>query len=188
MADVFLQELEGTVVMFDLRGFTALAAKLTPFDLGVLLGRFYEHAEECVLEQGGRVVKFMGDAVMAVWLVGDGEDHHAGAVGAIRAARAAAPAFHAKNRELGLPRLDYSVAAATGTVLAGQIGTERHRGFDVLGAPVNVAAKLTTVATLRGVDNLVTAETLDAAGGRLPGVEVEGIELGGRAIRLYRVE
>ena len=95
-------------------------------------------------------------------------------------------AWAAENDKLGLPILAYSVAAAAGRVLVGQIGTPRQRSFDVLGAPANVAVKLTSVATMRDVDNLVTGETV--APGTAGVVEVEGIELGGHRYRLFRVE
>jgi class 3 adenylate cyclase len=84
-----------------------------------------------------------------------------------------------------LPQMRFSIAAAAGRVLAGQIGTERLRGFDVLGAPANVAVKLTTAATLRDVDNLVTGDVIAPDTSRA--TEVEGIELGGKSYRLYRV-
>jgi class 3 adenylate cyclase len=187
MADILLQESDATVVMFDLRGFAALAARLSPVDLGAALSRFYDHAEAIVLGEQGKVLKFTGDIVTAVWLVTDVQDHRAGAVAAVRAASAKQRAWQAENAKFGMPDMSYSVAAATGRVLAGHIGTDRMRAFDVLGEPASIAAKLTPLATVRGIDNLVTSECLDAAGGRLPGVETEGFEVGGRRLRLYHV-
>ena len=85
----------------------------------------------------------------------------------------------------GMPALIYSVAAAAGTVLAGQLGTAKRRQFDVLGEPASVAARLAVVATQREVSHLVTADCCAGLPG--PAVEAEPIELGGKGYRLYRV-
>ena len=187
MADIYLQESEATVVMFDLRGFAHLAATSSPVDLGAALSRFYDHAEALVLGHQGRVLKFMADLVTAAWVSGEVDDHRARALAAVRAASTGAAAWQAENARHHMPVLEYSVAAASGKVLAGQLGTDRMRAFDVLGEPVAICGKLTVVATVRGVANLVTAESLPV-GGRHGVMEVEGIEIGGRQLRLYKVE
>lgn len=185
MTAILLHESEASVVMFDLRGFSQLATTLGPIELGVALNRFYQHAEDCVVAHGGRMLKLIGDAVVAVWLENEARDHRRQAVAAVQQGTATKAAWAKHNQVLGA--LDYSIAAATGRVLAGELGTARVHGFDVLGAPVSLAAKLTTLATVRGVDNLVTSETLDSPAGRIAAIEVEGAELGGRQLRLFRV-
>ena len=185
---MFLQESEATIMMFDLRGFSALAARLGPVDLGAALSRYYQHAESCVATHGGRMVKFLGDGVLACWLSSEVEDHRRKAVAAVWEAHKKRTAWVQKGVDEGFPVLDYSVAGATGPVLVGHIGTDRLKQFDVLGEPVNIVGKLTSVATARNMDHLVTAETLESPAGRLSAVEVEGIELGGKQLRLFRLE
>ena len=190
MRDMFLQETEATVLNFDLRGFTMIAAHLGPVDLGALLGRFYTHAESAVEAGGGRLVKFMSDVVMSVFIDGQhGSDHgghRRGALRAIRHAQSSRAAWLAENKALQLPLLTYSMAASSGKVLVGQIGTERLQAFDVLGAPASVAFKLTQIATMRDVDNLVT---LDVLGGKPEGaIESEAVALGGQRYRTFQVE
>jgi adenylate cyclase len=185
---MFLQEAEATVLVFDLRGFSRLAASLGPIDLGAALSRFYQHCETCVVAHAGRMVKFLGDGVLACWLSSEVEDFRRKAVAAVWESHRKRAAWVQKGVDEGFPMLDYSVAAATGPVLVGHIGTDRLKQFDVLGESVNIARKLTGVATARGVDHLVTHETLDSPAGRLSAVEVEGIELGGKALRLFRLD
>ena len=180
---MFLQETEASIAVFDLRGFSKMAAELTPVDLGTVLGHFYTYAEDLVLGHGGRVIKFAGDAVIAVWLRHEIDQHQKRALQCVAAAASGKGAWIETNRASQMAPLDYSVAAASGPVLAGHIGTERLKSFDVLGDAVNVAAKLTTVATVRGYDHIVTFRHPD-----LPLHEVEGIELGGRHLRLYRLD
>src|SRR5262249_47829307 len=94
----------------------------------------------------------------------------------------------AENAARSLPVLDYSVAVASGEVLAGDVGTNRLRFYDVLGEPVNVAFRLVGISTDRHCSHLVTAEAYEDARSRPPGIEVDPVELGGKRIRLYRLE
>ena len=187
MGAVFLQVTEGTVVLFDLRGFQTLAGRLGPIDLGAALSRFYDHAEACTLAAHGRVVKFMGDLVLCAWLSSEVEDHRRQAVAAVREASERRSRWIQEGIDAGLPLLDYSVAAASGPLLVGHIGTDRMRSFDVLGEPESTAHKLTLVATSRSLGHLLTADVLASPSGRIPAVEVEGIELGDRHVRLFRL-
>jgi class 3 adenylate cyclase len=190
MSDLFLQETDATVLNFDLRAFTMIASHLGPVELGALLGRFYEHAEAAIDAGGGRLVKFMSDVVMSVFIAGQhGEahgGHRQGALAAIRHAQRVRATWLAENQALKLPLLSYSMAASSGKVLVGQIGTSKHHAFDVLGGPANVAYKLTAIATMRDVDNLVTADVL--AGNPEGAIEAEAAALGGARHRLYQVE
>jgi class 3 adenylate cyclase len=188
--DMFLQETEATVLNFDLRAFSMIAAHLGPVELGALLGRFYEHAESAIEAGGGRLVKFMSDVVMSVFIAGQhGEahgGHRRGAIAAIRQAQKSRADWLAENQKFKLPLLAYSMAASSGTVLVGQIGTAKQHAFDVLGQPANIAYKLTAIATVRDVDNLVTADVL--AGDTSGAIESEAVALGGQRHRLYQVE
>ena len=185
---MFLQEAEATVILFDLRAFSRMAASMGPIELGAALSRFYQHCETCVVAHGGRMVKFLGDAVLACWLSSEIEDFRRKAVAAVWESHKKRAAWVQKGVDEGFPMMDYSVAAATGACLVGHIGTEKLKQFDVLGEPVNIVTTLTSVATMRNMDHLVTNETLDSPAGRLPALEVEGIELGGKALRLFRLE
>jgi adenylate cyclase len=182
---MFLQEIEATVVVVDLKGFGVLAAQLGPVELGLELGRFYEHAAAHVRGEGGRVVKFVGDAVLAVFL---GQSDHAGAaLRAIQSAVAAREPWLNDSASRGRPLLDYTVGATTGLVLAGDVGIPQMRSYDVLGQTVNFAFRLSALAASRGVTHLVTAATFEHAKQPLPGIEVEGVEFAGKTLRLFRL-
>ncbi len=183
MEAVFLQETEAAIVLFDLRNFSQLAATLSPLDLGLALGRYYAHAEKCIEGAGGRLVKFAGDAVVGAWLANETPWPRAQAVGAVVAATRERAGFLARCRAEGMPELEHSIAAAAGPVLAGAIGTERHKSFDVLGEAVNVAFRLASAAQARGVDHLLAIAVPDH-----DCVEVESIELGGKLLRLFRLK
>jgi class 3 adenylate cyclase len=179
---VLLQETVGTIMVFDLKGFTKLSAGLSPIDLGVVLGHYYGFAEKIIQENDGRLVKFMGDAVLGVWLTNDVPSHKKQALAAVAQAANERPAWMADNQKGGLPPLDFTVASAAGPVLAGQIGTARNRTFDVLGAPVNTAVTLVGVAAARSMEHLLALAEPDPAC-----VEVEGVEIAGKLTRLFRL-
>ena len=182
MDAVFLRETQAAVVIFDLEGGGALAADLAPLELGLALSRYYAHAEACIEGSGGRLVKFAGDAVVGTWLANETARPRQQAVAAVAAALRGRAQFLAACRADGMPELAYAVALAYGPILAGQIGTERHTTFDVLGEPVNTAFKLAAAAQARRVDHLIAVPEKD-----LDLVEVEGIELGGKQFRLFRL-
>lgn len=182
MNEVFLHETEAAVLVFDLRGFSKLCVELAPLELGLALGRFYRHVETCVEAWGGRLVKLVGDAVLASWLANETAWPVKNAIAAVGESQRRKPAWLEGGKAEGLPLLDYGVTGAAGPVLAGQLGTDRHRSFDVLGEPVNVSFKLLKFANSRHVDHLLAMTVPDH-----PSIEVEGVELGGKQLRLYRL-
>jgi adenylate cyclase len=179
---LLLEETEGSVVVFDLRDFSRLAQTMSPLELGLGLSGYYMHTEKVILGNGGRVVRFVGDMVMGAWLAKQVGDHQKSALKAVADAEAGRSAWRERAEQVNLPVLDYSIAAASGPMLAGHIGTPRMRQFDVLGESPMQAVKLATVATSRNMGHLVTF----SAPGILT-VEVEGVELGGRQLRLFRL-
>jgi len=190
MGTMFLQEVDATVVLADVRDFSPLAAQLGPVDLGLALSRFYEHLGEIIEKHHGRIVKFIGDGVLAVFIRGGTRDHRLNALDAVAEAVTTRQAFLDENVKLKLPVLDYSVGAASGSVLAGEMGTQKLRFYDVLGQPVNQAFRLTSLAARRNVSNLVAADTYEAAGreNRPAAVEQDLVEIGADKLRLFKIE
>jgi adenylate cyclase len=186
MDTMFLQEVEATIVTHDVKGFGVLAAQLGPVELGLELGRFYEHVADHVTAEGGRVVKFVGDAVLSVFL--GKKDHRAAALRSVQRAVKARDAWLAESAAAGRPLLDYTIGADAGPVLAGDVGIPKLRSYDVLGRPVNFAFRLMTLAVSRGVSHLVTAGVYEGAKVPPAGIEVEGVEFAGKALRLFRLE
>jgi adenylate cyclase len=190
MGTMFLQEVDATVVVADVRDFEPLAAQLGPVELGIALQRFYEHITEILEKHHGRIVKFIGDGVLAVFIGGTVE-HRARALAAVHDAVVTRQQFLDENVTRKLPLLDYAIGAASGSVLAGELGTDKLRFYDVLGLPVNHAFRVTQLATRRGVSNLVDAGTFEAVRER-PGcpaaIETDAVELGANKLRLFKIE
>jgi class 3 adenylate cyclase len=152
---------EVTALFADLRGFTSFSEDAEPAAIVALLNRYFEVATRCVLGEGGTIVQFVGDALLALFNAPARQDDHA-----LRAATAAlaiqseiAPIAAANP---GWPL--FRVGINTGPALVGNIGSEALRSFNAMGDAVNVASRLETTAEPGTV--VIGATTLTALGGR----------------------
>lgn len=132
---------EVTAVFADLRGFTTFSEVSTPAQIVAMLNRYFEVATAAILGEGGTVVQFVGDAMMALFNAPARQPDHA-----VRAARAA---LRIQERveavaEPGWPR--FRIGINTGPALVGNIGSKDLRNFNAMGDAVNVAARLETEA------------------------------------------
>jgi len=185
--NVFLQEMTASVAFVDLRGFSAISALLSPMDVGVVLSRYYRHVEPAVMENEGRVVKLFADNVLALFPSDGGKDHAKNALAMVRSLAETFGGWASFNQQMELPELSYAVGIASGQVLHGDIGTERMRGYDVLGATVTRASKLVRLAKLRNVSHLIDATTATGCRDGASCIETEGAEIAGQTIRIYRL-
>ena len=188
MGTMYLQEVDATIVLADVRDFSPLAQQLGPVDLGMALSRFYEHVGGVIEGHRGRIVKFIGDGVLGAFI---GGDHRLAALEAVAEALSGKQQFLDENVQRKLPMLDYAMGVASGTVLAGELGTEKLRFYDVLGQPVNHAFRITALATRRGISNLIAADTWEnvkTPGRRPSAIETDAVELGADKLRLFKIE
>ncbi len=134
------------VVLFtDLEGFTTLSSRLEPGALFALLNRYFDAIGESVVAEGGLLDKFIGDALMAEFGVPRSRGERQEALAALRAVAAMRERLAALNQQLaaeGLPPLRQRLGLHVGDVMAGNLGSQRHLEFTVVGAAVNVASRL----------------------------------------------
>jgi adenylate cyclase len=188
---LFLQEIQATVVVAHLRDFAPLSRQLGPVELGLALSRFYEHVGAIVEGEHGRLVKFTGDGVLSVFVGGGSIDHAGRALAAVRESLTSRQAYLDDNAAGGLPILDYVFGAASGNLLAGELGTEKLRSYDVLGQPVNQAFRIAALANRRGVPSLVDAATYEGVrdpASRPAAIETDAVEMDGDKLRLFKLE
>jgi len=134
---------EVTALFADLRGFTTFSEGVEPAEIVRMLNRYHGLAVPCILDNGGTIVQFVGDALLALFNAPARQaDHARRAVRAGLAMQAAVEAI--ADREPGWPR--FRVGANTGPALVGNIGSETLRGFNAMGDAVNVAARLQSLA------------------------------------------
>ncbi len=138
-----VEEIEAAIMIADLRGFTRLTDRLPGREVVELLDDYFDCLTRAVSEQDGEVLKFIGDAMLAIFPL-DG-DTTGGGRRALAAAAAAARDIDRVNRErvaARKPAIDYGMALHVGRVLYGNIGGADRLDFTVIGPAVNHAARL----------------------------------------------
>ena len=168
---------EVTVLFADLRGFTSFAEGRAPSAVVQLLNGYFRQVVPCILEEGGTVVQFMGDAIMAIFNAPVRQGDHA--IRAVRAALRFQDRLETQpttSRAEDQPR--FRVGIATGPAVVGNIGSDEVRSFTAIGETVNLAARLQTWADVgHVVVSPMTAQRLgDAATLRPIGaIELKGV-------------
>ncbi|MBV0911770.1 CHASE2 domain-containing protein [Anianabacter salinae] len=141
---------ELTLLFSDVRGFTAISEsfKDDPQGLTVLMNRFLTVLSDAILDEGGTIDKFMGDAVMAFWNAPLDIPQHA------RAGCRAAIAMRKAVEELNtlrlaeatdgetVHRIDVGVGLNTGSCVVGNMGSDTRFDYTALGDTVNLASRL----------------------------------------------
>lgn len=139
------EKLHAVVWYCDLRDSTPLAESLSGPAFLATLNDYFECTAGAVLDHGGEVLRFIGDAVLAIFQV-DGPGGNA------RAARMALAAAHDAERRLerlnrsraesGQPPIDFGLALHVGSMLYGNVGVPERIDFTVIGPAVNEVARL----------------------------------------------
>jgi class 3 adenylate cyclase/DNA-binding NarL/FixJ family response regulator len=136
-------ELEVTVLMSDVRGYSAIAERTDPTSLAGQLNRHRAEMNRAIIDRGGTVMQFVGDAVMAVFGAPDAMSEHAQR--AVETAMAMHEAQDAVNREWaanGLEPFGLGIGLSTGTVAAALLGSEERIEYSVVGDTVNLSQRL----------------------------------------------
>jgi class 3 adenylate cyclase/ActR/RegA family two-component response regulator len=157
-----VEELDVTVLMSDVRGYSAIAEKTDPSRLAAQVNAHRAEMNHAVLDAGGTVMQFVGDAVMAVFGAPVALDDHAErAVGAAVAMIERQAAVNERWAAEGLPAFGLGVGVSTGPVAAALLGSEERLEYTVVGDTVNLAQRLQDRA--RPAGRIVISEPTYAA-------------------------
>jgi sigma-B regulation protein RsbU (phosphoserine phosphatase) len=158
-----------TVVMSDLRDFTPLSERLGPEATIGVLNRYLARMTPIILEHGGMIDEFIGDAILVVF--GAPFERIDDAERAVRCAVRMQEAMRAVNDEagaLGLPELSMGIGIHCGPGVAGNIGSPDRVKYGVVGPPVNLVSRIQGLTA--GGDILVS----DAVVAKTKGLVVVG--------------
>ncbi|MFT4621969.1 MAG: adenylate cyclase [Myxococcota bacterium] len=162
-----------TVLLSDLAGYSTYSEVLEPRQLVALLNRYLGTMQESIDAEGGTVLEFVGDAIVAVFNAPTEQPDHASR--AVRAALAMRLAMERVNaaceadgladlyRSVGIERLSHRIGVHTGVVVAGNIGSATRIKYTVIGDAVNVAARLEALNKELGSEILMSEATRAAA-------------------------
>jgi adenylate cyclase len=153
------KEVEVTVLFTDLESFTKMSESLPPSEVSQILTTYFNQTTRAILEQDGTIIKYIGDAVMAVWGAPLEEPRHAQ-----RAVLAAWGMSQAGKREVAGRKLRTRIGVNSGLVLAGNLGSDFRFDYTLIGDTVNFASRLEGLNKYLGTDVLIsefTARQLD---------------------------
>lgn len=150
------EKIEAAVWFSDLRGFTGLGDTQSPEEVVATLDAHFERIGGAVEGEGGEILKFIGDAVLAIFPCRDGGPQ-AACERAVRAAETCQRALDA-DRAGGERMLEVGIALHLGEVMYGNIGTQNLLDFTVIGAAVNVASRVEGMCKTLGQRVLLTGE------------------------------
>jgi adenylate cyclase len=155
------EEREVTILMSDLRGFTALVARLAPQDVIAFLNLYLEAMVDVISHYGGTIDEIIGDAILVIFGAPlASEDHAAKAVACGLAMQLAMTDVNQRLTAKGGTALEMGIGINTGRVIVGNIGSVRRTKYAAVGSNVNLAGRIESFTT--GGQLLISESTREA--------------------------
>ncbi len=159
------QELVGTAVFTDIKGFTSIAEGMSAPETAAMLNAYFSDATRHVFDAGGTLIKYIGDAVFAIWGAPIRRDDHA--TQACVAALALARAQEAVGPDAGpVASLVTRIGVHTGPMLVGNLGSAQRFDYTAIGDAVNLASRIEGLNKAFGTLALASGESIAATDGR----------------------
>ena len=142
------EEREVTILMSDLRGFTALAARLRPQEVIEFLNLYLESMVDIISRYEGTIDEIIGDAILVLFGAPVACSDHAGkAVACGLAMQCAMNEVNARLKARGAAELEMGIGIHTGRVIVGNIGSARRTKYAAVGSNVNLAGRIESFTT-----------------------------------------
>lgn len=174
-------EREIAILFADIRGFTALSERRLPYDVVFILNRYFAAVGRAVESAGGRVDKFLGDGVMALFGI------EGGAPVGCRQALASARLISERMGELNASLqgeieepLRIGIGIHVGPIIIGEMGYGGATAITAIGDAVNTASRLQELTKDYGVELVVSEEVARRAGLDLWAAPRREVEIRGR--------
>jgi adenylate cyclase len=148
---------EITVLFTDVTDFTAKTEKADPTDVMLFTSRYFAAMSETIMAHQGTVDKFIGDAVMAIWNAPvDDPNHVLNACAAVLACTRRVATLNRQFEQESWPSYQTRFGLHVGDAVAGNIGSSDRMNYTVLGATINLAARLEALNKSYGTTILVS--------------------------------
>lgn len=182
---------EAAILFSDIAGFTNFSSKMAPKEVVSLMNEYLSRMTEVILDYHGEIDKFIGDAIMARFGVMS-ELPYPGR-NAVEAASAMLQELHRLRNDWagrGLQTFDIRIGIATGTVLAGNIGSSRRQEFTVMGSTVNLASRLEALNKQYSTRILVDEPTFNQLPKGVKAVKRENVQVRGldSLVNIYEIQ
>jgi class 3 adenylate cyclase/GAF domain-containing protein len=169
-----------TVFFGDIRGYTTFSETKSPEYIIDVLNAYFSVAVEIIVRHKGYIDKFIGDAIMAAWGVPMATEEQ-DAIEAVECALEIQDRIKAEDRTFftgDAAVLKVGIGMHTGSLVAGNLGSDRRMDYSVIGDTVNVAARLEGVAGAGEV--VITEHTRERIGDRFKLEEREPVKVKGK--------
>ena len=161
-----VQEIDAVILAADLRGFSRYTSQHDGARVVARLNAFFDRLVAPITQQYGEVLKFTGDGLLATFPYEATPDLAQRCRDALSAAQTAQASIEAELNDSNIDEaIKCGIALHPGRVLFGNVGTDSRLDFTAIGAAVNMAARLETVAGELGQDIVVSGEFVAAEGG-----------------------
>jgi len=158
------EDIDAVIWMCDMRGFTAMTENSATADVLATLNAYFSCIVRAVQGHGGEVLKFIGDAVLAIFPVGlDSQDACRRAMRAAREAFTALDADNVRRAQVGSDPLLFGLGLHLGRVSYGNIGADTRLDFTVIGPAVNETARIESLCSPLGRRFLTSKDFSDSA-------------------------
>ena len=152
--------LEAAIWFSDLRGFTAISENLSAEELVEGLNSYFEVVVGSIYAHGGEVLKYIGDAILAVFPVASFANGKAACEAALTAARystAQLVGLNERRSVQGAPDFAHGIGLHLGTAQYGNVGSKERLDFTVIGREVNLASRIEGLCKEAGEEILCSA-------------------------------
>jgi adenylate cyclase len=188
------QSMHITVLFSDIRNFTTITEKLSAHETVEFLNVYFERIIDVIRAEGGRIDKFIGDAVMAEFGVPyPFSDHPVRALRAAAGMRQVAENFkdwmRARFPDKDIPEFAIGIGVHTGNAVVGNLGSAKRMEFTAIGDTVNVASRLEGETKTMSCVIVASAETVRAAGSLVVTGRHDTLTVKGRAeaVEVYEI-
>ena len=173
---------EITVFFSDIKGFSSFSEKLgTPERLIALINEYLGAMSDVVLEHGGYISKYEGDAIMAFWGAPTEDPHHAQTcIKCVWAMNQRLKVLNADLAKRNMPNLFTRFGINTGLVTVGNVGSERKKSYTAMGDSVNLGSRLEGANKEYGTAIMLSEFTYEKVRGLFPVRELDLLRVVGK--------
>jgi adenylate cyclase len=137
-----------TIMMSDLRGFTAVAERLDPREVMRFLNRYLASMVNVILSYHGTIIEILGDGLLVLFGAPiSREDDPERAVACAVSMQLQMEGVNALLRQENLPEIEMGIGIHTGDVVVGNIGSEKRTKYGVVGSAVNLTGRIESYTT-----------------------------------------
>jgi adenylate cyclase len=186
------EEIDATVLFCDIRNFTSISEKIGAKELVEMLNSYFSFITAPIIENHGVINKFIGDAVMAIYIPQLGSaDHARDAIASAIKMRDALADFNI-NGIKPAGDIKFGIGIHTGTLVAGNIGTASRLEYTVIGDTVNIASRVESKTKDYQADILITSDVHKKAAPAFANVKFEKagetmLKGKDRPVEIYRI-